>query len=181
MIHTSLALAVSQIAGGHEREEETFVVETLYIPNRMRLEEAMTQFSMGRWRILTDKQVEKLMKIANEQGDIAYQMYREEMVKENIELYKEICCRLVADGKVFQPALVQHRNTASGFDPEIWMEHKYCGVHLRVGDAKPWEFANVQEFVEWQRMFGYGKWIDYMFPEGLTSVEQLKAIAQRIG
>lgn len=178
-IITSLGSAVRIIAEGILNENEIFIVANTRVSTKEKLEELIKDYSTWRWNYLTEEQEKEVCCIEDREERWAK---KDAFMQENAVLCAEICRRLFANGKVFQYRLIELTDMRK-YNNKLWTRDYVSSeiiIRLNVNTTDQLVFSNLTEYVEWHMQNGTTEWLDYLFPNGLNSIEQLEALATHL-
>ena len=173
-IITSLGTAAALIFEGCVSEDQVFVIANTRIHDKDSLDQAIQSYSDSRWNFLTEAQERKLDTFIDKCDWDGYEKRYNAYKAQNSKECAKIGRRLMANGKVFQYRLVEKPENEP-CNPELWeVDEKNGNLRLRVAGFGHSVFNSLHEYVRWQKENGYGRWISYIFPEGLQSIDQFK-------
>lgn len=179
-IITSLGSAVLMVARGELNENEIFIVASTRVSTKEKLEELIKDYSSWRWVYLTEEQEEQVNCIDDLEESFAKE---ESFHRENAILCGEICRRLFANSRVFQYRLIELTDMRK-YNYKLWC-HDYGSssniIRLNVNNSPDQlVYSKLNEYVEWYQENELAEWLDYLFPNGLNSIEQLESLATRL-
>lgn len=173
-IITSLGTAVIRIFDGSITEDQVFVIANTQISDKEDLENIIRCYSEYRWDFLTAEQEKNLDACIDKCDWDGYAEKFDAYKSKNREKCAKICRSLMANGRVFQYRLLKKLEDEHP-DPDLWEVDKKSGLpRLRVASFDRTDFDSLSDYVRWQKSNGYGRWLSYLFPNGLQSIEQFK-------